>query len=257
MVHYRSWPRQASQARVAWLKKDEYEQAKALTILEEQEEEHKIRRGEAPHPNDIEDEEERKKHEPSPRLVKMWTKEPRANRRRLDYRKSLRVLVPCTQVRSRTKNKQTGQYEYKNLPGRWYLPGLGQIALLSQDDIPSGANIRSCHLVEQTRPGTPAEKRRYVLKVQCGHEVPVTKEGIEVGIDYGIRKTVTTSEGTVLKRPDTSALQKKAEQLRAHAKGRCKKGAHRYRELYAKARKLSQKIARISSQPRWRIEPCD
>ena len=38
---------------------------------------------------------------------------------------------------------------------------------------------------------------------------------------------------------------KKAEQLRAHAKGRCKKGAHRYRELYAKARKLSQKIARI------------
>ena len=56
----------ASQARLAWLTKDSFEQDKAGTILDEQEKEDAVRRGEAPHPNDILDEQERKKHEPSP-----------------------------------------------------------------------------------------------------------------------------------------------------------------------------------------------
>ena len=91
----------ASQARLAWNTKDEFEQAKALTILEEQDKEDAIRRGEAPHPNTIEDEEERKKHEPSARLVRLWSKEPKKNRRRNGYRKAIRLLVPCTPVKAR------------------------------------------------------------------------------------------------------------------------------------------------------------
>ena len=72
----------ASQARLAWLTKDSFEQDKAGTILDEQEKEDAVRRGEAPHPNDILDEQERKKHEPSPRLVRLWSKEPKPNRSR-------------------------------------------------------------------------------------------------------------------------------------------------------------------------------
>ena len=78
------------------LTKDTFEQGKAGTILAEQEKEDAIRRGEAPHPNNIEDEEERKKHEPSPRLVRLWSKEPEPNRRRGQARRALRLLVPCT-----------------------------------------------------------------------------------------------------------------------------------------------------------------
>ena len=160
---------------LGWTAKDEYEQAKTLTILAEQEKEDAIRRGEAPHPNDIEDEKERKKHEPSPRLVRLWTKEPTPNRRRGHKRRALRLLVPRTRIHERRKNKQTGMYERKSILGRWQVPGLGPIELLSQNEIPADADVRSCHLVETTRAGTPLEKRRYALKVQCGHEVPESK----------------------------------------------------------------------------------
>ena len=235
----------ASQARLAWLKKDAFEQDKAGTILDEQGKEDAIRRGQAPHPNDIEDEEERKKHEPSPRLVRLWSKEPKPNRRRGQRRRALRLLVPCTPARERIWNDQEERHERKAAPGKWHLPGLGQIELLTQDEIPAGAEIRSCHLVESTRPGTPVEKRRYVLKVQLGTPVREPKEGADIGIDYGIRNTVTTSTGKVLQRPDTSLLEHEARMLRVYAKGQCKKHSRRYRELYRGARKLSRKAARI------------
>ena len=136
-------------------------------------------------------------------------------------------------------------YERKSILGRWQVPGLGPIELLSQNEIPADAVVRSCHLVETTRAGTPLEKRRYALKVQCGHEVPESKPGLEVGIDYGIRNTVTTSEGEVLQRPDTAEMEKAARELRAHAKGRCKKDSRQYHKLQEKARKLTAKVSRI------------
>ena len=234
-----------SQARLAWLTKDTFEQDKAGTILAEQEKEDAIRRGEAPHPNNIEDEEERKKHEPSPRLVRLWSKEPEPNRRRGQARRALRLLVPCTPVRERAWNEKLERHERKAVPGRWHLPGLGQLELLAQDEIPAGVDIRSCHLVERTRPGTPVEKRRYILKVQVATPVPETKDGGDTGADYGVRNTVTTSTGQVLQRPDTSILEDEARALRAHAKKRCKKHSRRYEELYREAKALSQKVKRI------------
>ena len=84
----------ASQARLSWLRKDEYDEGKALTILEEGEKEDAVRRGESPHPNDIEDEEERRKHEPSPRLVRMCTKEPKKNRRASRAKEGAEVAGP-------------------------------------------------------------------------------------------------------------------------------------------------------------------
>ena len=234
-----------SQARLAWLTKDTFEQDKAGTILAEQEKEDAIRRGEAPHPNNIEDEEERKKHEPSPRLVRLWSKEPEPNRRRGQARRALRLLVPCTPVRERAWNEKLERHERKAVPGRWHLPGLGQLELLAQDEIPAGVDIRSCHLVERTRPGTPVEKRRHILKVQVATPVPETKDGGDTGADYGVRNTVTTSTGQVLQRPDTSILEDEARALRAHAKKRCKKHSRRYEELYREAKALSQKVKRI------------
>ena len=236
----------ASQARLAWIKKDEFEQAKVLTILAEQEKEDAIRRGEAPHPNDIEDEEERKKHQPSPRLVRLWSKELKTNKRRGQARRALRLLVPCTPVWERVWNEKLKRRERKTVPGRWHLPGLGQLELLAQDKILADADIRSCHLIERTRHGTPVEKRRYVLKVQLGTPVPEIKEGAHTGVDYGIRNTVTTSEGKVLQRLDTSVLENEARALRAYAKGRCKKHSRRYDKLYEEARKLTQKVERIN-----------
>ena len=235
----------ASQARLAWLTKDSFEQDKAGTILDEQEKEDAVRRGEAPHPNDILDEQERKKHEPSPRLVRLWSKEPKPNRSRGQARSALRLLVPCTPVRERIWNDHDERHERKAVPGKWHLPGLGQLELLAQDQIPAGADIRSCHLVERTRPGTPIERRRYVLKVQLGKPVPEAKEGADIGIDYGIRNTVTTSTGKRLQRPETGALEDEARALRAYARGRCKKRSRRYQDLYREAKKLSRKIARI------------
>ena len=157
----------------------------------------------------------------------------------------MRLLVPCTPVRERIWNDHDERHERKAVPGKWHLPGLGQLELLAQDQIPAGADIRSCHLVERTRPRTPIERRRYVLKVQLGKPVPEAKEGADIGIDYGIRNTVTTSTGKRLQRLETGALEDEARALRAYARGRCKKRSRRYQDLYREAKKLSRKIARI------------
>ena len=159
--------------------------------------------------------------------------------------------APCgSSCRARQSGNGSGndhdeRHERKAVPGKWHLPGLGQLELLAQDQIPAGADIRSCHLVERTRPGTPIERRRYVLKVQLGKPVPEAKEGADIGIDYGIRNTVTTSTGKRLQRPETGALEDEARALRAYARGRCKKRSRRYQDLYREAKKLSRKIARI------------
>ena len=235
----------AGQARLAWLTKDKFEQDKAGAILAEQENEDAIGRAEAPHPNDIEDEEARKQHEPSPRLVRLWSRAPIPNRRRGQARRALLLLIPCTPVQERVWNEKLDRHERKAVTGKWRLPGVGQVELLPQDEIPAGADIRSCHLVERTRPGTPVEKRRYILKVQVGTPVREPKEGADIGIDYGIRNTVTTSTGTALHRPDTAVLEDEARALRAYAKGRCKKHSRRYRNLYGDAYKLTWQVARI------------
>ena len=119
-----------SQARLAWLTKDTFEQDKAGAILAEQEKEDAIRRGEAPHPNDI--------------------------------------------------------------------------------------------------------------------PVPETKDRGNTGADYGVRNTVTTSEGKVLRRPDTSILEHEATALRACAKGRCKKHSRRYDKLYEEAKRLTREVDRVN-----------
>ena len=75
--------------------------------------------------------------------------------------------------------------------------------------------------------------------------MPEAKEGADIGIDYGIRNTVTTSTGKRLQRLETGALEDEARALRAYARGRCKKRSRRYQDLYREAKKLSRKIARI------------
>ena len=75
--------------------------------------------------------------------------------------------------------------------------------------------------------------------------MPEEKEGADIGIDYGIRNTVTTSTGKRLQRLETGALEDEARALRAYARGRCKKRSRRYQDLYREAKKLSRKIARI------------
>ena len=202
----------ASQARLAWIQK--------RRIRASQSTDHPRRTGEGrrhppgrkpPTPTTLEDEEERKKHQPSPRLVRLWSKELKTNKRRGQARRALRLLVPCTPVWERVWNEKLKRHERKTVPGRWHLPGLGQLELLAQDKILADADIRSCHLIERTRHGTPVEKRRYVLKVQLGTPVPEIKEGAHTGVDYGIRNTVTTSEGKVLQRLDTSVLGKRGQ----------------------------------------------
>ena len=82
-------------------------------------------------------------------------------------------------------------------------------------------------------------------------ESPARKTGAgaegrrDIGIDYGIRNTVTTSTGKRFQRPETGALEDEARALRAYARGRCKKRSRRYQDLYREAKKLSRKIARI------------
>ena len=146
----------AQQAWLAWSRWDASQQALAEQWLEEHVQEEAVRAGEAPHPNDIEDEAKRAHHEPSPRLVRRLTREPTRCRRRGGRVAALRLAVPCTGAAS----------------GHWHIPGLGPVRLHRGDEIPLTADVRSCQVVEITRPGTPIEKRRYKLHIQSGHEVP-------------------------------------------------------------------------------------
>ena len=43
---------------------------------------------------EVQDDEERRKHEPSPRLVRRWTKEPSTTERREEHTVALRLLEP-------------------------------------------------------------------------------------------------------------------------------------------------------------------
>ena len=220
----------AQQAWLAWSRWDASQQALAEQWLEEHVQEEAVRAGEAPHPNDIEDEAKRAHHEPSPRLVRRLTREPTRCRRRGGRVAALRLAVPCTGAAS----------------GHWHIPGLGPVRLHRGDEIPLTADVRSCQVVEITRPGTPIEKRRYKLHIQSGHEVPQCPGARSaVGLDYGIRHTVSTSDGRHWDRPDTSELEARARALQVRAKTRCRTGSRQWTRLRAQARKLRQQADRL------------
>ena len=190
---------------MAWSRWDEGQQARAEQWLEEQVREDEVRAGEAPHPNDVEDLVERAKHQPSPRLVRRWTREPGQCRRRGVRIAALRLAVPCTRTAS----------------GGWQIPGVGLVRLHAADEIGDEVDVRSCQVVETTRADTPLDKRRYALHVQSGHNVPESLEvGPAVGLDYGIRHAVTISDGQHLDRPDTAELEERAKALLVQAKTR-------------------------------------
>ena len=215
----------AQQAWMAWSRWDEGQQALAEQWATEFDQEELVRASQAPHPSNIEDPAERARHEPSPRLLRRLTREPTRCQRRGDKGAAVRLAVPCTGVGA-----------------KWHVPGVGKVTLHPGDELPSGSDVRSCQLVERTRPGTPVEKRRYRLNMQCGHEVPKgLKQGKHLGLDYGVRHTVTTSDGRYLDRPDTSELEDKGRALLLRAKTRCRRGSRQWNRLHAKARWLRQK----------------
>ena len=202
----------AQQAWMAWSRWDEGQQALAEQWATEFDQEELVRASQAPHPSNIEDPAERARHEPSPRLLRRLTREPTRCQRRGDKGAAVRLAVPCTGVGA-----------------KWHVPGVGKVTLHPGDELPSGSDVRSCQLVERTRPGTPVEKRRYRLNMQCGHEVPKgLKQGKHLGLDYGVRHTVTTSDGRYLDRPDTSELEDKGRALLLRAKTRCRRGSRQW-----------------------------
>ena len=200
MAVLRGAARDAFEATGRW---DAHQEELTQTVLQEQEAEGKIRRGEAAHPNTIEDEEERKKHEPSPRLVRRWTKGPSITRRREERTAALRLLEPAKVVDETTVR----------------LPGIGDLEL--EDPVPDGADIRSCQVVEITRQGTPSEKKRYRVHLQLGSPVPKTRRRRRMGIDLGVTHAVSTSDGKFFDRPDMSAALEEAERLVKHARKHC------------------------------------
>ena len=177
--------RDAVEARNRW---DEHQQALAEIVLREHEAEERIRRGESPHPNTIEDEDERKRNEPSPRLVRRWLKGPSQTRRRGERTASLRLLQPVKVVDERTVR----------------LPRIGDLEL--EVPIPDGTDVRACQVVETTREGTPPEKKRYRVHLQVGSPVPKTRRRTRIGIDPGVRHAVARSDGGFFDRPDVSPL---------------------------------------------------
>ena len=184
--------RDAFEATRRW---DEHQHELARSVLREQDAEDAIRNGKAPHPNEIQDDEERRKHEPSPRLVRRWTKEPCTTGRREERTAALRLLEPPKVVDATTVR----------------LPGIGDLEL--QDPVPDGADVRSCQVVESTREGTPPDKKRYRVHLQIGTPVPKTRRRRAVGIDLGVVHAITTSDGEFLDRPDVSALLEEARAL--------------------------------------------
>ena len=188
-----------------------------------------MRAGDAPHPNNVDDPLERAKHQPSPRLVRRWTREPGRCRRRGMRLAALRLAVPCTRTAS----------------GGWQVPGVGLVRLHAADKIGDEVDVRSCQVVETTRTDTPLDKRRYALHVQSGHEVSERLgHGSVVGLDYGIRHTVTTSTGEHLDRPDTAELAERAKALLVRARTRCRRGSRQWTRLLAEAKRLRGCVAR-------------
>ena len=227
----------AQQAWLAWTRWDAGQQALAEQWLEEYAHEEAVRSGAKPHPDTLECPAERAVHEPSARLVRRLTNEPTRCRRRLGRPAALRVAEPCTRVREKSARAPT--------TGSWHVPGVGIVQMCPGDPIPDGADVRSFQLVERTRFGTPPEKRRYTLHIQSGH--PVSESlgiGAKVGVDYGIRHTITTSGGVHLDRPDTGELEDRAKALVVRAKTRCRRGSRLDNRLRATARQLRRRAAR-------------
>ena len=220
--------RDAFEATGRW---DTHQEELARTVLQEQEAENKIRRGEAPHPNTIEDEGERKEHEPSSRLVRRWTKGPSATGRRGDRTAALRLLQPVKIVDATTVR----------------LPGIGDLPL--EDPIPEGADIRSCQVVETTREETPREKKRHRVHLQLGSPVPKTRRRRRMGIDLGVTHAVSTSDGKFFDRPEAKVALEKAKQLVEHARKHCTHGSRGWERHHAQARELRRKVRHI--QDNW------
>ena len=224
----------AQQAWLAWTRWDVAKQALAEQWLAEHAHEEAIRSGKGPHPNTIECPVERAQHEPSARLMRRLTNEPGRCTRRQSNHAAVRLAAPCTRGAK---------------PGAWHVPGVGPVQVHPGDTIPDDANVRSVQLVERTRPGTPPEKRRYVLHIQSGHPIPESLDiGTAVGLDYGIRHAVTTSDGRHLDRPDTGPLETQAKALHTRAKTRCRKGSRQYRKLRAAAGRLRQHAAKLQDR---------
>ena len=212
---------------------DEHQQELAETVLAEHKAEERIRRGEAPHPNTIEDEEERKKHEPSPRLVRMWTRGPSTTRRRKDRTAGLRLLQPPKVVDERTVR----------------LPGVGDLEL--EDPVTKGADVRSCQLVETTREGTPAEKKRYRVHLQLGTPVPKSRRRRRVGIDLGVKHALATSDGTFLDRPDAADPLEEARRLVQHSRKHCTRDSRGWKRHHAHVRELRRQVRHVQDNWEW------
>ena len=222
--------RDAFEATRRW---DEHQHELARSVLREQDAEDAIRNGKAPHPNEIQDDEERRKHEPSPRLVRRWTKEPCTTGRREERTAALRLLEPPKVVDATTVR----------------LPGIGDLEL--QDPVPDGADVRSCQVVESTREGTPPDKKRYRVHLQIGTPVPKTRRRRAVGIDLGVVHAITTSDGEFLDRPDVSALLEEARRLVDSARKHCTRDSRAWRQRQAQARELRRKARQVQDSWEW------
>ena len=222
--------RDAFEATERW---DGHQRELAGTVLREHEAEARISRGEAPHPNTIEDDHERKKHEPSPRLVRRWTKGPSSTRRREERTAGLRLLQPPKVVDERTVR----------------LPGIGNFEL--KDPIPDGADVRSCQVMETTREGTPPGKKRYRVHLQLGSPVSKTGRRRQVGIDLGIKHAIATSDGTFLDRPDAGEALEEARRLVRHARKHCTRDSRAWKRHHARARELRRQVRNVQDNWEW------
>ena len=212
---------------------NEHQEELTQSVLREQEAEDEIRSGKIPHPNTIEDEEERKKHEPSPRLVRRWTKGPSTTGRREDRTAALRLLQPVKVVDDTTVR----------------LPGIGDLEL--EDPVPDSADVRSCQVVETTREGTPPEKKRYRVHLQLGRPVPKTRRRRQVGIDLGVVHAISTSDGNFLDGPDATSTRGEARRLVQHARKHCTRDSRAWKRHHAQARELGRKLWHIQDNWEW------
>ena len=216
--------RDAFEATRRW---DEHQQALAESVLKEQEAEEQIRLGKAPHPNDIEDEKERGKHQPSARLVRVWTKGPSQTGRREERTAAVRLLEAPRVLDAHTIS----------------VNGLGRHTL--HDPVAQGTDVRSCQFVETTREGIPTEKKRYRVHIQTATPVAKTRRRRHEAVDLGKTHTIATKDGAFFDRPDTSALEKKAKELLRHFRKHGTVGSLRWREVQEEARKLREKARNI------------
>ena len=103
--------------------------------------------------------------------------------------------------------------------------------------------IRSAQLVEH--------KGELWLHAQHGEKLPESKplDGKTVGYDSGIVHTLTSSDGEHLHRPDTTELQRKAQNIYRHRAKCCTYKSRQWRRLGNKAKNILAKVAYI--QENW------